>query len=223
MSIIYLIHRQYKMKKITKIDLLIQEVQHGLNTCFTRPSASRAYPAEELPQNELNSQETKHSAALMRINNAGEVAAQGLYRGQAITAKSKAVYDNMVIASIEENDHLNWCQTRLEELHGHRSLLDPIWYIGSLKMGIIAGLFGDKWSLGFVEETEKQVGKHLQEHLNQLPEYDLRSKAVIEKMKSDELQHAISAKKAGAAPLPTFIQQAMKLVSKVMTKSSYHI
>ncbi len=211
------------MRKLSSLDRLLQEVQHGLNTCFTRPCSSRDYPALNSKSPSLNKDETNHSAALMRINNAGEVAAQGLYRGQALTAKSKVVSDNMIIASIEENDHLNWCQTRLQELHGQRSLLDPLWYFGSFKIGAIAGLLGDKWSLGFVAETEKQVGQHLEEHLSQLPENDQRSKLVVTQMQTDELQHAQSAIKAGAAPLPQAVQHAMALVSKVMTTTSHHI
>ncbi len=211
------------MQRLSPFDSFISEIQHGLNTCFTTPFAQRTYPANNLSKNELNEQEEKHVTGLMRINNAGEVAAQGLYRGQAITAKSQKVYDNMLHASAEENDHLNWCQTRLNELHGQRSLLDPIWYFGSLKIGIIAGLFGDKWSLGFVQETEKQVTQHLAEHLEKLPMHDERSQAILKQMKIDEQQHADAAGRAGAAPLPKFVQTGMQLVSKVMTGTSYYI
>ncbi|MBL7003184.1 MAG: 2-polyprenyl-3-methyl-6-methoxy-1,4-benzoquinone monooxygenase [Gammaproteobacteria bacterium] len=212
------------MQKLSPIDAFITEVQHGLNTCFTKPSSNRTYPATNSSQrNKLTPEEKKHSAGLMRINNAGEVAAQGLYRGQALTAKTEAVYNNMLHASAEENEHLNWCQSRLEELNAQRSLLDPIWYIGSLKIGIIAGLFGDKWSLGFVKETETQVTKHLEEHLNHLPKDDQRSKSILEQMKVDEQQHADAAQHAGAAPLPRTIQTSMSFVSKIMTRSSYYI
>jgi len=212
------------MQRLSPLDSLLNEIQHGLNTCFTTPIAQRDYPAKALKTNsELDDKQKKYAASLMRINNAGEVAAQGLYRGQALTAKSQKVYDNMLHASAEENDHLNWCQTRLRELQSPRSILDPIWYIGSLKIGIIAGLFGDKWSLGFVQETEKQVTQHLAEHLEKLHLQDTRSQAVIQQMKIDEQQHADAAGRAGAAPLPKFIQSGMQLVSKVMTGTSYHI
>lgn len=212
------------MHKKSPLDTLLNEIQHGLNTCFVKPTSQRSYPAaQNTAKNKLTEEQKKHSAALMRINNAGEVAAQGLYRGQSLTAKSQKVRDNMLVASAEENDHLNWCQRRLGELKGERSLLDPIWYVGSLKIGIIAGLFGDQWSLGFVEETEKQVSRHLTEHLESLPEGDQHSKAIIEQMKQDEEQHAQAAHQAGAAALPQPIQYTMSLVSKIMTRSSYHI
>lgn len=213
------------MKRFTLFDTVINEIQHGLNTCFIKPAEDRTYPPKQSHSDttELSETQLKHVAGLMRVNNAGEVAAQGLYRGQALTAKSQAVKDNMIHASREENDHLNWCQTRLSELHSERSLLDPIWYIGSLKIGITAGLFGDKWSLGFVKETEKQVTQHLQHHLDDLPSDDKRTQVILEQMKKDEQQHADSAEKAGAAPLPQAIQSAMSLVSKLMTRTSYHI
>lgn len=213
------------MQHFTLFDSIINEIQHGLNTCFIKPPEDRPYPPQKsnINDTDLNEQQSKHISGLMRVNNSGEVAAQGLYRGQALTAKSQEVKDNMIHASREENDHLNWCQTRLSELHSQRSILDPIWYIGSLKIGIVAGLLGDKWSLGFVKETETQVTKHLQHHIEQLPESDERTQAVLEQMKIDEQQHADSADKAGAAPLPQVIQSAMSLVSKVMTKTSYHI
>ncbi len=213
------------MQRLSPLDSFFVEIQHGLNTCFTQPIAQRDYPAQDIEADNkgLSDEQKKHIAGLMRINNAGEVAAQGLYRGQALTAKSKAVHDNMLHASQEENDHLNWCQNRLKELHAQRSFLDPIWYFGSLKIGIIAGLFGDKWSLGFVQETEKQVAQHLAEHLEKLPPNDQRSKAIIEQMKIDEQQHADAAGRAGAAPLPSFIQSGMQIISKVMTGTSYYI
>lgn len=212
------------MHHLSPLDSFLVEIQHGLNTCFTKPISQRTFPASHDSNNQrLSVQEQKHASGLMRVNNAGEVAAQGLYRGQAITAKSDAVYNNMLHASEEENDHLNWCQTRLEELHAQRSLLDPIWYIGSLKIGIIAGLFGDKWSLGFVQETENQVTKHLEEHLENLPDEDKRSKTVIEQMTIDEKQHAEAARKAGAAPLPDSIKAGMQIVSKIMTRTSYYL
>ncbi len=212
------------MQRLSPLDSLLSEIQHGLNTCFSKPSAQRPYPAKQITSHTpLTAEEQQHAGSLMRINNAGEVAAQGLYRGQALTAKSKKVYDNMLHASAEENDHLNWCQTRLTELHEQRSILDPFWYFGSLKIGIIAGLLGDKWSLGFVQETENQVTQHLNNHLKKLPAHDKRSQAVLKQMKIDEQEHADAARRAGAAPLPEFIKTGMRIVSKIMTKTSYHI
>ncbi|MDH5356632.1 MAG: 2-polyprenyl-3-methyl-6-methoxy-1,4-benzoquinone monooxygenase, partial [Gammaproteobacteria bacterium] len=165
----------------------------------------------------------KDIAGLMRVNNAGEVAAQGLYRGQALTARDPKVVAAMETAAEEENEHLDWCQKRLSELNANRSKLDGFWYWGSFSIGALAGAVGDKWSLGFVQETEEQVCKHLESHLKRLPEQDKRSRAILETMKNDEMQHAISAHKAGAAALPAPVKAAMTLVSKVMTVTAYRV
>jgi ubiquinone biosynthesis monooxygenase Coq7 len=157
----------------------------------------------------------------MRVNNAGEVAAQGLYRGQAFSARDPKTNEAMLTAAKEENEHLNWCLQRLSELKENRSKLDGLWYLGSFAIGSVAGSIGDKWSLGFVEETEKQVSEHLESHLQKLPEQDLRSKAVLETMKADEMRHAIKAHEAGAAELPSAIKRTMALTSKVMTFVAY--
>ena len=212
------------MKHLNVIDKVLIELEHSLRTCHVKPSAlARTYPAQDKDFAEMDEPETRLVAGLMRVNNAGEVAAQGLYRGQAANAKNKSLQKDMLLAADEENEHLNWCQTRLEELNAGRSLLDPFWYWGSFLLGSSAAAAGDKWSLGFVEETEKQVGAHLEEHLQKLPEQDIRSKSILLQMKTDELKHAQNAHKAGAAPLPSFIQKTMKLVSKVMTVSAYRI
>ncbi len=213
------------MKTLSVIDLLLIELEHSLRTCQVKPAigASRPYPAEGTDETDLNDQQTKHIAGLMRVNNAGEVAAQGLYRGQAISARNKTIKNDMLQAASEENEHLNWCQTRLKELHSKRSLLDPFWYWGSFSLGLGAGLIGDKWSLGFVEETENQVAKHLDNHLNQLPEQDHRTQRILQTMQQDEMKHAVYAHNAGAAKLPKPVQQAMNLVSKIMTFSAYRI
>lgn len=214
------------MRKFSVFDKVFIELEHGLRTCFVKPPAGqRPYPAQklELEPSDIDDSESKHVSGLMRINNAGEVAAQGLYRGQAITARNTDIKKDMLQAAEEENEHLNWCQTRLEELGARRSLLDPFWYWGSFALGLSAGVVGDRWSLGFVEETEKQVTKHLQDHLNRLPEHDRRSQTILNQMKQDEMQHAVKAQKAGAAELPSAIKSAMGLSSKIMTSTAYHL
>ena len=210
------------LRKLTRIDSLLDELQHGLKTCHLQPPLQqRPYPASKLDQAPLCDNEQRHVAGLMRVNNAGEVAAQGLYRGQSLTARDPAIKAAMIAAANEENEHLNWCQQRLFELKRKRSKLDGIWYWGSFTIGAIAGIAGDKWSLGFVKETEEQVYQHLQEHVSKLPEADVRSRIILETMKHDELQHAITADRAGAAPLPRVVRLAMTAVSKVMTFTAY--
>lgn len=212
------------MKTFSFIDRILIELEHNLRTCHVKPArGARPYPAEILPFPDLTDTENRHVSGLMRVNNAGEVAAQGLYRGQAFSASQPAIKKNMLQAAIEENEHLDWCQTRLSELGAQRSMLDPVWYWGSFSLGLSAGLAGDKWSLGFVEETEKQVTRHLQQHLQQLPEQDTRTREILSLMKQDEMRHARQAHLAGAAKLPEFIKQAMTLVSKIMTFSAYRV
>ncbi|MFT5657036.1 MAG: ubiquinone biosynthesis monooxygenase Coq7 [Gammaproteobacteria bacterium] len=210
------------LQKLNLIDTLLDEFQHGLKTCQLRPhTQARPYPGTSVDESNLSDTDRKHAAGLMRVNNAGEVAAQGLYRGQAFSARDPEICAAMQNASEEENEHLNWCQQRLSELGQNRSKLDGLWYLGSFAIGSIAGTIGDKWSLGFVEETEKQVTKHLENHLTELPERDQRSKVILQTMRVDEMQHAINAHNAGAAKLPGVIRQSMTLVSKIMTFSAY--
>lgn len=171
----------------------------------------------------LSENETRHVAGLMRVNHAGEVCAQALYQGQGLTARLTEVRLQMEQAAAEEVDHLAWCEKRLEELNSKPSLLNPLWYMGSLCIGALAGLAGDKWSLGFVAETERQVGAHLREHLNKLPAADLKSKAILTQMHEEERHHAEMARAAGAATLPLPVQAMMKAVSKLMTKTSYYL
>ena len=206
------------------IDQVLIELQHGLTTCHAKPPAhERPYPAGRIDAGDLSDSDRKHVAGLMRVNNAGEVAAQGLYRGQAITARNVTVRESMASAAEEENEHLNWCQLRLAELNAKRSRLDGIWYWGSFTIGTLAGIAGDRWSLGFVAETEKQVCRHLDRHISRLPENDQRSRTILQTMKEDEQRHAITAKKAGAAELPQLVKKAMHFVSKIMTFSAYRI
>jgi ubiquinone biosynthesis monooxygenase Coq7 len=212
------------MRKLTLTDRLLDELQHGLSTCHVRPPASaRGYPADAVEDGEMSDQERAHAAGLMRVNNAGEVAAQGLYRGQACTARAAATGEAMQQAAEEENEHLNWCQQRLDELGHGRSLLDGAWYWGSFAIGALAGLAGDRWSLGFVKETEQQVCAHLDRHFERLPEPDRRSREIVAAMRDDESRHAESAAAAGAAELPYPVKKAMTLVSKVMTFGAYRI
>ncbi len=212
------------MRHLSLADRLLDELQHGLNTCHTRPAAAaRHFPAKGVSDGEMDDRDTAHSAGLMRVNNAGEVAAQGLYRGQALAARAEALGSAMQQAAEEENEHLNWCQRRLEELNHRRSLLDGVWYWGSFTIGALAGAAGDRWSLGFVRETEQQVCAHLDRHLERLPAGDQRSRAILQEMRADELRHAENAAAAGAADLPAPIRAGMTLVSKVMTFTAYRI
>jgi ubiquinone biosynthesis monooxygenase Coq7 len=157
----------------------------------------------------------------MRINHSGEVAAQALYAGQALTAKGAATQASMVAAAQEETDHLAWCSARIDELGGRKSILNPLWYAGSFAIGALAGLAGDKTSLGFVAETERQVGKHLDSHLRQVPDGDARTRVILEQMSADEARHGTHATQAGGAPLPQPIRLLMQLTAKIMTRTAY--
>ena len=205
-------------------DKFLMHLDTGLRTVFGRPRVTeRSNPAENIADTELTQAEKELAGRLMRINHAGEVAAQGLYEGQALTARLPDVRDKMERAAMEENDHLAWCESRINELGSHKSLLNPLWYGGSLAIGAIAGLAGDKWSLGFVTETERQVVRHLDSHLAQLNEKDQKSRAILEQMKEDEGHHATTALHAGGAELPSPIKKLMALTSKVMTKATFRI
>ena len=213
-------------RKFNFIDSLLNEVDQSLRIIHTKaPLTDRKNPAENITtNNKLTDDETRVSASLMRINHAGEISAQGLYRGQALMSKSEDIRKQMKVSADEENDHLNWCETRLEQLDSNKSYLSPIWYLGSFGIGALAGFAGDKWSLGFVKETEDQVGKHIDSHLLKLPENDLASRAVLEQMKIDEAHHAEVAVEAGAIELPLPIRKiVMPLISKVMTTVSAKI
>ncbi|MDD9982942.1 MAG: 2-polyprenyl-3-methyl-6-methoxy-1,4-benzoquinone monooxygenase [Gammaproteobacteria bacterium] len=180
-------------------------------------------PADDVADDGLDDRERRHSAGLMRVNHAGEVAAQALYQGQSLVAREPETREAMEQAAREENEHLTWCRTRLEELGSAPSVLDPVWYAGSLAIGAAAGLAGDRWSLGFVVETEHQVVEHLEDHLSRLPDGDHRSRALLTRMQADEQHHATRAHAAGAAELPWVIRRAMRAASKVMTRTAYWI
>ena len=206
------------------IDKLILNLDQALRTLVPGSTmATRPNPAAVAGEVELDAEGSRHAAGLMRINHTGEVCAQALYQGQALTAKLPDVRASMEQAAVEATDHLNWCETRLDELGSRPSLLNPLWYGMSFGIGALAGLAGDKWSLGFVAETEKQVCKHLDEHLQKLPENDERSRRILEQMKIDEGQHATNALEAGGAELPPPVKQAMTLMADVMKAAVYRI
>lgn len=204
-------------------DQLITEFDKGLRTVFAEAYTVRPYPDRDVADTSLNAQEKRHAAALMRINHSGEVCAQALYNGQAITARNPQTEAALRQASQEETEHLAWCEKRITELGSHKSLLNPVWYGGSFALGALAGVLGDKWNLGFLAETENQVGRHIENHLSRLPENDAKSRAVLEQMKIDEAKHATTALDHGGAELPAPVKLAMKLASKVMTHTTYRI
>ncbi|MEJ2449263.1 MAG: 2-polyprenyl-3-methyl-6-methoxy-1,4-benzoquinone monooxygenase [Gammaproteobacteria bacterium] len=206
------------------LDRLLDVLDTGLRSVFhAAPPTERPNPAEARPEAELSEQERQLTGRLMRINHAGEVSAQGLYQGQALTARLPQVRDKMQRAADEENDHLNWCASRIQDMGSHTSYLDPFWYAGSVAIGALAGIAGDKWSLGFVAETEHQVVRHLDSHLAQISEKDQKTRAVLEQMREDEGRHATTALNAGGAALPAPVRGVMKLTSKVMTRTAYWI
>jgi len=205
-------------------DSLLLNIDQALRTLFGRPQVTeRGNPANDLPETELDERERDHIARLMRINHTGEVCAQALYQGQALTARDPAVRRSMERSAAEENDHLDWCEQRVEELGGRLSLLNPLWYAGSFAIGAAAGIAGDKWSLGFVAETEKQVESHLDGHLTEVPPDDRRTRAILEQMKADEIEHGQKALDHGGVRLPGPIRALMKATAKVMTESVYRV
>ena len=210
------------VRTYTTTDVFFLLADDALTTLFGRPrTTGRENPGATVDEGQLSSFEKTQSARLMRVNHSGEVCAQALYRSQALTARSDALKKRMIQAAREENDHLRWCEDRIETLGGKKSLLNPIWYAGSFALGAVAGLIGDRWNLGLLAETEHQVEKHLEGHLDRLPESDARSRAVVRQMKEDELSHATSALRAGAAELPDPIKNWMRLTSRVMTTASH--
>jgi ubiquinone biosynthesis monooxygenase Coq7 len=206
------------------IDRLITHVDRALRVSLApAPPAARPSPAAEHDEAAMNRDARRHAGGLMRVNHTGEVCAQALYAGQAATARLPAVRAEMEEAAAEEIDHLRWCAERLDALGERPSLLNPLWYAGSFAIGAAAGLAGDKWSLGFVEATERQVEAHLESHLDRLPADDRRSRAVVEQMKIDEAKHAELASKSGAATLPKPLQLAMGVTAGVMKRIAYRL
>jgi ubiquinone biosynthesis monooxygenase Coq7 len=208
----------------TSIDTLLINVDQAVRTLFGRPpTTGRPDPVRDLPDTELEPSQRLQAARLMRVNHTGEVCAQALYQGQALTAQLDAVRGRMEQAAAEENDHLNWCETRIEDLSHHPSVLNPLFYTGSFLIGALAGSAGDKWSLGFVAETERQVVRHLENHLGQMPTRDHKSRAILAQMKEDESHHATTAMQAGGIRLPLPVRLLMKASSKVMTQTTYWV
>jgi len=200
-------------------DRIVGEIDKGIKVLSTTVRAVRTSPGTG--GTALSADEARESLRLMRVNHAGEVAAQGLYQGQALTARQPRIAAAMRLAADEETDHLAWCEQRIAELGGRTSLLNPLWYAGSWCLGALAGACGDRLSLGFIAATEAQVESHLQSHLGRLPEADSVSRAIVEQMKIDEMEHGARAISLGGLALPAPLQAAMRLTSRLMTRSSY--
>jgi len=208
---------------VLSIDVLIGEFDRALRAVAGVAEAARRSPAEGVAEADLAAGEREHAAALMRVNHVGEVCAQALYQGQALTARDAEARRALEQASREEQDHLAWSAERIRELGGRPSLLNPVWYAGSLAIGAVAGALGDRWNLAFLAETERQVEEHLTGHLETLPAADRRTRAVVEAMRADEARHRESAIQLGAAELPEGAKRAMRLASKVMTTVAYRL
>ncbi len=210
-------------RRLTPLDRIIAAADQATRTILAPSVANRPYPAEGLPETVRSEADRRHIAGLMRVNHAGEIAAQALYQGQALVASGDATRESLLEAGREETDHLAWCERRARELGGRTSLLSPLWYGGSFAIGVLAGLSSDRTSLGFVAETEQQVVDHLSSHLAQLPADDERTRAIIQKMSDDEARHGHDAIRAGGVALPTITRALMKLTAKVMTRTAYWI
>lgn len=211
------------LPRLPSSEEVIGQFDKALRTVFASASSRRPYPDAGIPEAELSESEKAHAAGLMRINHSGEVCAQALYAGQTLTARNPEAQRALLEAADEETEHLAWCEKRLNELGSHKSLLNPFWYAGSFALGAFAGALGDKWNLGFLAETERQVEGHLDSHLDKLPAQDAKSRAIVEQMKIDEVKHADTAIAHGGAPLPAPVRQAMRLTSKVLTLAAYRV
>ncbi len=203
--------------------LVIAFDEQVLRPLLQAPVGRRPSPAEGIMDTDLTAEDRWHIASLMRVNHAGEISAQALYQGQALLARDGSTKDKLQQSAREEVDHLAWCRQRLDQLGGRTSFLNPVWYSGSFSIGMLAGLAGDDWSLGFIEETERQVVDHLQQHLEQLPRQDRKTAAILNQMQIDEAEHGDKAVAAGARSLPEPVRKAMQFCSRVMTKTAYYI
>jgi ubiquinone biosynthesis monooxygenase Coq7 len=211
-------------RQFSPLDRILAGVDYALRTVNSAPTrAARPNPSSGIEETSLSDDEKKHAAGLMRVNHAGEIAAQGLYQGHAAVARDPATEEQMKNAADEELDHLAWCEQRLSELDSGPSVLRPIWYVGAFTIGAASGVLGDRWSLGFIEETERQVSEHLTGHLGKLPENDLRSRAIVAQMRDEEEEHGANAKEAGAMPLPPPVRELMRAVATVMTRTAYRV
>ena len=211
------------MRKFTHIDNLIAKTNETLNILFNIKSSGREYPAKNIVQNELINSEKDHVTNLMRVNNSGEVAAQGLYIGHALLAKTNEQKTMMLNMASEEKDHLEWCDQRIKELKGNTSIFNPIWFTGSVAIGMLSSMSKDKNALGFIEETEKQVAEHLELHINKIPEEDNKTYSILMKMKSDEIQHGETAHISGATELPNNLKNIMKFTASIMKFVSFRM
>jgi len=211
------------MAKAVTPDSIIIEFDRALRTVFASARSVRPVPGDAQPEAVMDVGERRHVVGLMRVNHCGEICAQALYQGQSLTSRDPAVREALRGAADEETEHLAWTEQRIAELGGRKSLLNPLWYAGSLTLGLVAGALGDKWNLGFLAETERQVEAHLDGHLLSLPEGDLRSRAIVDQMRLDEIQHAETAVRYGAAELPAPVKTAMKLMAKIMTGTAYRL
>jgi ubiquinone biosynthesis monooxygenase Coq7 len=205
------------------IDDLVIGLDRALRTLAGASHAERANPAERVAETPMSDTDRTHAAGLMRVNHTGEICAQGLYEGQALTARDAGTRDALLAAAQEETDHLAWCEDRLGELDARPSLLNPLFYAASYAMGAVTGLLGDRVSLGFVEATEDQVCRHLESHMASLPDGDQRSRAIVEQMHADEARHGADALAKGGTEFPRPVKEAMSLVSKVMTETTYRV
>lgn len=205
------------------MDQVIVEFDRAVRAVFAPATTWRPVPGAELPDTELSEAEKKHVAGLMRVNHCGEICAQALYQGQALTSRDPETRDALRKAADEETEHLAWTERRLAELGSRKSLLNPLFYMGALAIGVAAGKLGDRWNLGFLAETERQVEAHLDSHLARLPEQDVRSKAIVTQMRDDEIKHAEMAIHYGAAELPDIVKGAMRQAAKVMTGLTYRL
>ena len=206
-----------------ELDRLITAFDNGLRTLLAPAHSARSVPGETVAEPEMSAAERQHAAALMRVNHTGEICAQALYQGQALTARNVEARAALEQAAAEETDHLAWTAQRINELGGRASFLNPLWYAGSFALGAAAGFLGDKWNLGFLAETERQVEGHLEGHLDRLPTQDEKSRAIVNEMKVDEARHARTAVDHGAAELPESVKLAMKVGSRIMTRTAYWI
>lgn len=205
------------------VDQLIAEFDKALRAVFAPAPTRRPVPGSDVRMPELSPEERRHAAALMRVNHCGEICAQALYQGQALTSRDLGIRRVLEHAAWEETEHLAWTERRIQELGGRKSYLNPLWYAGSLALGVVAGKAGDSWNLGFLAETERQVERHLDSHLRRLPPADQRSRSIVGQMKLDEMSHAQTAVNLGGVDLPTPVRFAMKLSSKVMTGVAYYL
>ena len=211
-------------RNLTPLDRIIAGFDYALRTVNSEPTrAARPNPAAGIEESDLTDEEKAHAAGLMRVNHAGEIAAQGLYQGHAAVARDDDIQTQMEQAADEELDHLAWCEQRLDELDAGPSALRPLWYAGSFAIGAASGVLGDKWSLGFIEETERQVSEHLSGHLDGLPVNDARSRAIVAQMRDEEEIHGENAKLAGAAPLPLAVRELMRGVARIMKSTAYRL